>query len=106
MQKKNKIPSKFGTKDNSTGKVLKAAKTKRSWHFYVGNLNSSTISNDIREFLESSGIDVFSCKPVGDGHLDERPAAFHVEVDYEKKRCSNDGIFLGCRREGQKLVFP
>ena len=56
VQKKKKIPSKFGTKDNFTGKVLKAAKTKRTWHFYVGNLNSSTISNDIREYLETSGI--------------------------------------------------
>ena len=85
VQKKNKFPPKFGTEDNSTGKVLKAAKTKRTWHFYVGNLNSSTISYDIREYLETSGIDVFSCEPVGDGHWDERPAAFHVEVDYEKK---------------------
>ena len=84
-KKKNKIPSKFGTKDNSAGKVLKAAKTKRMWHFYVGNLNSSTVSNDIREYLETSGIDVFSCEPVSDGHWDERRAAFHVEVDYEKK---------------------
>ena len=48
---RNKIPSKFGFKDNSTGKVLKAAKTKRTWHFYVVNLNLSTISNDIREYL-------------------------------------------------------
>ena len=51
----------------------------------MGYLNSSTISNDIREYLETSGIDVFSCKPVGGGHCDERPVVFHVEVDYEKK---------------------
>ena len=84
-KKKNKIPSKFGTKDNFTGKVLKAAKTKRLWHFYVENLNSSTISNDICEYLENSGIDVFSCEPDGDGNWDERLAAFHVEVDYARK---------------------
>ena len=67
-KKKNKIPSKFGTKDNSSGKFLKATKTKRTWHFYVGNVNSPTISNDICEYLESRGIDVFSCQPIGDGH--------------------------------------
>ena len=38
-KKKTKIPSKFGNRTENKGKSLKAAKTKRSWHFYIGNLS-------------------------------------------------------------------
>jgi hypothetical protein len=85
-KKKPREPPKYGTKDCSTaGKKLKAAKNKRSWHLYAGNLDKGTIANDVREFLTDNGIEVMSCEPVGDGNWDLRPAAFHIEINYDKK---------------------
>ena len=67
------------------GKALRAAKVKRSWHIYIGNLERGTASDDICDYLKGNGVDVILCEPLGDGHWDERPASFHIEIDYDKK---------------------
>lgn len=84
-KKKTKIPSKFGNRTENKGKSLKAAKTKRSWHFYIGNLSKGTTTDDICDFLLENKVDVLCCEQAGHGYWDDRPAAFHVEINYEKK---------------------
>ena len=34
-------------------------------------------------------MEVFTSEPAGDSHWDERPAAFHIAVDYAKKKDNN-----------------
>ena len=51
-KKKTKMPAKFGILGKSTGgKLLKAAKEKRTWHLYIGNLHKDTVSDNVCGFL-------------------------------------------------------
>ena len=39
----------------------------------------------MRDNLKENGAKVFMCASLSEGHWDERPASFHVEVDYTSK---------------------
>jgi hypothetical protein len=89
--KKKKTPPMFGTRmvtdSNERNSSLKAAKQKRTFHVYVGNLDKGTSANDVKQYLNDREVDVLTCDPVESGaeHWDERPSSFHVEIDYTKK---------------------
>jgi hypothetical protein len=108
QKKRIKIPPKFGTKENVTDgkKNLKAAKSKRTWHIYVGNLDKETTANDMRDFFKDNDVEVFTCDPLGDGHWDERPASFHVEVDYTRKDLIMDESFWDVGVKVRNWSFP
>jgi hypothetical protein len=109
VQHKKKIPPKFGTKDITEGKKnLKAAKVKRTWHVYVGNLDRGTTVNDVSDFLKENDIEVFMCDPLGQGRpgWDERPSAFHVEVDYAKKDTVMQESFWDLGVKVRNWTFP
>ena len=86
-KKKPRPAPKFGTRNatSGTGKSLKAAKDKRTWHLYVGNLPCGTDADQVREFLTDNNVEVMTCEGVGTGHWENRPVAFHVEVVYDMK---------------------
>jgi hypothetical protein len=107
-KRRNTRPTpKFGTKgEGSGGKVLKAAKTKRSWHLYVGNLRCGTTVDDVSAFLSEGNVEVMFIEPVGYGQWDDRPAAFHVEVDYGKKDVVMDESFWDCGVKVRNWTFP
>ena len=67
--------------------TLIAAKQKRTWHVYVGNLSVGTSTNAGTKYLSDRDIEVTTCElaDAGTGHWDERPSSFHVEIDYDKK---------------------
>jgi hypothetical protein len=84
VNKEKRKPT-FGTKENNSGKVLKAAKSKRTWHLYVGNLERGMSALDVRDYLIECGAEVFDCIAINEWAEDNRPASFHVEVDYDSK---------------------
>lgn len=88
--KKKKAPPLFGTRmiaDGDERNYLKAAKQKRTFHVYVGNLDRGTSDNEVRKYLNDRAVEVMTCELVDSGveHWDERPSSFHVEIDYAKK---------------------
>jgi hypothetical protein len=86
VHRKKKEPPKFGTKDVIEGdRNLKAAKLKRTWHVYVENLDRGVTTNDVCDYLKENNIEVVNCEFLCERRWDERPAAFHVEVEYMNK---------------------
>ena len=73
--------------DGDERNYLKAAKQKRTFHVYVGNLDRGTSDNEVRKYLNDRAVEVMTCELVDSGveHWDERPSSFHVEIDYAKK---------------------
>ena len=86
-KKKPRSVPKFGIRDATpgTGKSLKAAKDKITWHLYVGNLACGTDADQVCEFLTDSNEEVMTCEGVGTGHWENLPEAFHVEVVHDVK---------------------
>ena len=88
--KKKKVPPLFSTRTIADGDeryYLKAAKQKRTFHVYVGNLDRGTSDNKVRKYLIDRAVEVMTCELEDSGveHWDERPSSFHVEIDFPKK---------------------
>lgn len=111
-KKKKKTPPVFGTKAVtavSDGKpTLKAAKEKRTWHVYVGNLDKSISADEVRKYLNDHDVEVMACDLVDSGveHWDDRPASFHVEIDYAKKDNVMQDSFWDLGVKVRQWFFP
>jgi hypothetical protein len=105
-RRKNKIIPKYGTKGNSECKSLKAAKMKRTWHLYIGNLDRGTTKDDIYDYFKENNVEVFLCEMLREGAWDERPSSFHLEIDYEKKDIVMQESFWSVGVKVRNWTFP
>ena len=61
--------------------MLKEAKSKRTWHLYVGKLERGMSASGDRDYLTECKEEVFDCMPINEWAEDNWSASFHVEVD-------------------------
>ena len=65
---------------------------------YTGNLDRLIKTDDACDYLKENSVKVlFMCASLSEGHWDERPASFHVEVNYASKDIIMQGSFWKVR---------
>ena len=80
-----------GTKQvESSGQCkLKASSEPRGFHIYIGNLDLSSQSSDVEDYLKDANIKVLSCKLLHNSRISDdyvpRAASAHVVIDVTDK---------------------